>query len=133
MKTLREIFAEAQDQIETYRHPSTWEAKEKINQIIAAAGLGDISHDSLAWISIASGTVSIRTEYSVRGCTNSDEYEFPVSIIDAVDPIRAAKEWGLRRKLIKAQSELDEARRVLAHREEQFAKADAALAEFFTQ
>lgn len=130
MKTIRQLIDGAIEQIDTYRHPDTSGAEDKLNEIIVAAGLGNISHDRLAYLDIQDGKVCIRTEYSVRGCENSDYYEFPEAILDADDPIRAATEWGLKKKLGCAQQERDEARRLLAFREEAFTNAQKALSEF---
>jgi hypothetical protein len=126
-KTLRQIIDEADDAIQTLRHPEVSEAEERLNEIIMAAKLGDISHDQLAYVRISNGKVNIRTEYSVRGCEQSDDYNFPETILDNEDPIRAATLWGLEKRLSDAQCEADAARRLLSHREEELSLARDAL------
>lgn len=127
---LRDLIANAENAIDTYRYPDVDECQERLNELLVAAGLGSIERDRLAYISIKSGKVLIRTEYSVRGCEQSDDYEFPEAIIDAANPVYAATLWGLSRRESAARYELEEARRILAHREKEHAKALAALAEF---
>lgn len=118
-------------QCRTLKNPDTAEAKDWLNEIIVAAGLGGIKNDSLTHIGFVGGSVNVRTEYSIRGCAQSADFELPVCIIDAEDPIKAATEWGLRNRAIKAQSEAHEARKILADKEEALSKADEALARFY--
>jgi hypothetical protein len=125
-KTLREIIEEAASAIDTYKHPDISEARDRLNEIIKAAGLGSIEHESIDDISFHKGNVAIRTTYSVRSCLSSEEYILPESILDDVDPVAAARRFGLQKKVDDAQEKVDEARRDLESLEE---TRDEALAE----
>ncbi len=125
-KTLREIIEEASSAIDTYKHPQISEARDRLNGIIKAAGLGDIERESIDSISFHKDTVAIRTTYSVRSCQGNEEYIFPESILDAADPVAAAKRFGIQKKVDDAQEKVDEARRDLESLEE---TRDEALAE----
>lgn len=129
-KTIRQLIAEAQSDINTYRDPDISDFVGMMDKILSAAGLGAIGSDRVSVVTIQSGIVYIQTRYSVRGCAQSSSYEFPASILDAVDPVKAATSWGLERRLDAAHREVEETRRMLLHREEKLAKAKTALAAF---
>lgn len=126
-RSIHQILADAEHQIDAYKHPDTDEAKAVLNGIIKAAGLGDISHDDLTYLSLSKGMVRLTTEYSTRGCTQSGDFEFPQALLYAADPIRAATEWGLRRKLSSATTKRDEMKLALARMDDAVKQASEAL------
>lgn len=127
-KTLREIVEEASSAIDTYKHPQISEARERLNEIVKAADLGNLEYESIDGISFYKDKVEISTTYSVRSCPMSGEYIFPASILDEADPVAAAKRFGLEKKVADAQEKADEARRDLEGHEETLAEALAELA-----
>ncbi len=127
-KTLREIIEEASSAISTYKRPQISEARDRLNEIVKAAGLGDLEYESIDGISFYNDNVEISTTYSVRSCPMSGEYIFPASILDEADPVAAAKRFGLQKKVDDAQEKVDEARRDLGYCEETLAEAMAELA-----
>lgn len=127
-QTLREVVEEASSAINTYKSPSIREARDALNTIIKAAGLGNLEYESIDGISIHDGTVEVNTTYSTRGCVQSGEYVFPEFLLEEADPAAAAKRWGLEMKVSAAQERVDEARRELEGCVESLEEARAALA-----
>lgn len=129
-QTVRELVEEASSAISTYKSPSIAEAREVLNGIIKAADLGNLEYERIDGISFYDGMVEVNTTYSTRGCTQSGEYIFPETLLEETDPVKAAKRWGLQKKVDDAQERTDEARRDLVSWEETLAGAKAVLAEF---
>ncbi len=95
MKTNREIFDDAMSDLGIYRYPNIEEAENLLNSITEAAGLGSIRGDTIEDIrETPDGTVVLKT----YACGDYNTYEFPASIIDAEDPAKAAKIFGLKKK-----------------------------------
>lgn len=116
---LRALLDQAESAIRTYKHPGIDEACERLDAILQAANLGGIDADEVTYLRIGRQTVSIGTTYSVRSCTQHRDFEFPTWIIDAVDPVAAARRWGLEERRRKAESEVREAEAILARRRAQ--------------
>lgn len=93
----REFVEQASHDISTYKNPAIDECKNILNEILCAAKLGDIKHDKIESLDVYEDEVHIETSWSARGCENSSSYEFPTSILDAEDYIKAATIWGLNR------------------------------------
>jgi len=110
-RTLREILEHAEEQIDTYRHPDIDEASDWLDRLLQAGKLGGIGSDRISYLHVGREAVSIRTSYTVRSCAQSDDYEFPVSIIDAPDPIAAMTKWSNERQLAKLRSEVEQTKR----------------------
>lgn len=127
-KTLREIVEEASSAIDTYKNPSISEARNRLNDIVKAAALGNLDYESIDGISFRKDTIEINTTYSIRSCPMSGEYVFPASILDAADPVAAARRWGLQKKVDDAQEKVDEARRDLEGCEKTLSEALDELA-----
>jgi hypothetical protein len=125
-KSIRELIVEAQRAFRIYKNPGVSEAAERINELIVAAGLGNISKDRLEGISIDEGFVTVSVGYSVRGCIQSDDYEFPEMILDEEEPVKAARLWGQQKRLAEKQEALAKARETLAQCELEYAEALAS-------
>lgn len=123
----REIIDEAISQLATYRHPNTEEAEKLLSDILKAAGLGSLEHEHVDDISIYGGSVHIETSWSARGCGQNSSYSFPVSLLDAEDPLKAAKIWGLNEKISETESERDRYASYVASHNERIAKYKAEL------
>jgi hypothetical protein len=120
--TLRQIIEEAIGQIATYKHPDVDEAQGRLHELLKAAELGGIEHDGIVSIEECGDTFRIQTEWSARGCLNTSDYELPSFIIDADDPVAAARIWGIEKKVKEAERAVDEARSTLLLREKRLAE-----------
>lgn len=109
MKQL-DIIQEAINQINTYKHPNIDDAREIINAVSGAAGLGSPGGDHISRMSIEGREgeqyLHIKTEYSVRCCSMSDDFRIPVHLFEAEDPVLAAKQWAYDNELEKARAEV---------------------------
>jgi hypothetical protein len=99
MSTLKELINKAISDIDLYKHPDIDEAKARLDELLVAAGLGTIKGDYLSDLDMYNNKLHIRTEWSARGCANHSDYELPISILEAEDPIKAATVWGLQQKI----------------------------------
>ena len=127
-QNLRKLVEKAEHDIGYYRGPDISEAKDVLHAIISAAGLGGIADDEVTGLGIEDGMVEIATRYSVRGCEQTDSYAFPEFLLDAADPVAAARTWGLERRRMELVSKIDEAARHQAHYGKLLAEVDAELA-----
>lgn len=91
--SLEEIIHDAINQVDTYKHPDLEVFRKRINAISEAAKLGSTSGDTITRISWSKDRLSIDTEYYCRNCHQTNEINIPNSIINAIDPILAAKEY----------------------------------------
>lgn len=108
-KTLRELLDEAASAISIYRNPDIDEARERLNEVLKAAGLGSTRGEHIAAIDEYSGMggyFEIRTEWSARGCAQTSEYRLPKSIVDAADPLATAKAWRRDKAISEAREEV---------------------------
>lgn len=125
MSVLRELIDEASSSISSYKRPNVDEAQQALNDVMMAAGLPGIMHDSLDDIDEEGGMLHISTSWSSRGCACGETYRLPSFIIDAEDPIAAAKAWGKEQAINKAQGMVDKAKADLAWAEKKLAEAKA--------
>jgi hypothetical protein len=129
----RDLIAKAECAMDTYKYPDTGKCEEFLEQVLIAAGLVNSSPGSLGYLSIRDGSVHLRYDYSVRGCSSSDDYSFPEDILDATEPFHAAKIWGLEKRVREAGWDVAEKRRTLEYSEERLVKAEAEFAKFCEQ
>lgn len=107
---LRILVDEAIHKVNTYKRPNIDEAIVSLRAVLQAMGTGaPAEHDGIESMSEYDDALHIQTAYSVRCCAMSDEFEIPNSIIDAADPIAAAKAWGWKRKVDEASTALTQA------------------------
>lgn len=123
----RQLFDDACSQISTYKHPDIDEAQKMLHEILMAAGLGGIQHDCIERLDEYDGTIYIDTSWSARNCAQTSSYRFPSRIIDSEDPLRAAKIWGLNKKIDDATIERNRYMSLVASYEKQIAEHKAAL------
>ena len=109
MTSLREILEKAEIDLDNYKHPDVSEAQDRLNDLLVEAGLGNISQDRLEYLSIGNEKVYIVTRYSIRSCEQEDRFEFPVSVIDAEDPIAAIKAFAKTKRIAEARRRFAEA------------------------
>lgn len=110
-KDLRDLIEQAAADIAHYKRPNVDEAKERLSELLKAAGMGGIGQsDRIESISEDDGMLDISTSFVVRGCESGDNFELPSSVIDAEDPIKAATEWGLALRIEEAENAVAKAR-----------------------
>lgn len=124
--TLRELIDEAQFQLDTYKHPHIDDVKDRLDEILQAANMGKITHDTLVELSTSRHSLTIGTEYMVKGCRQIAEYILPLSIIDAADPIYAAKVWSADQDVAVAERAVEIATRNLDWVKQELEKKIAA-------
>ena len=127
--TFRQEFDNACHQINTYKHPSIGEFKEKLSSILEAADIGGITHDCLESLDEDDDTIYIETTWSARGCNQSSSYQLPSFIIDAEDPLKAAKIWGLEKKIGETTHRLNAAKRDVESQQSQLEALTKSLGE----
>jgi hypothetical protein len=105
----RQLLEDAESQLDTYKHPDIDEFQEKFSELLEAAEAGSLKHDRVESIRVRDswGTkmIEIRTSWSARNCAQTSEYSLPYSVIEAPDPLKAAKIWGLEKKIAEANAE----------------------------
>jgi hypothetical protein len=117
--SLRDLIDEAIAQLERFRHPNVDQVQGRLNEILKAAGKGGITHDRIERLVFRPESLHIQTSYSVRSCEQTAEFEIPFSVLDADDPVAAARQWGRQDKIKEAEDAVKEARRALAVAEEE--------------
>jgi len=118
----------ADEAVTTYRHPDIRDWIEAIDPVLAAAGEPCIGRDSVDSVNVSDGVLTITTSYSVMNCPDSSTVDLPVFILQASDPIQAAKRYKLEKAVAKAQSDLVDAQRLVASRTANLAQLEAELA-----
>jgi hypothetical protein len=127
-KDLRDLIEAAEVAISTYRRPNVGEAKERLSEVLRAAGMGGIGQfDSIDSISEEAGAFHIRTSYTVRGCEGGDNFELPSPIVDADDPLAAARKWGLEQQISATEDRVNNLRQGLEREEKKLAEMRSAL------
>jgi hypothetical protein len=103
-----ELVLQAIRDIDTYRNPDISRAKALLSSITEAMGHGGLAGEYIRDLDIdLKGMVRITTEWSVRGCANTSDYEFPASILEAPDPVRSAKLYGLEQAMTRHRKEME--------------------------
>lgn len=107
--TLRQIWDEAEAQLQKYRHPDLTDFEETFNPILGALGQGSTRYDRIEELTVSGmngKTFTINTSYSVRGCAQTGEYKIPAEVMDATFPIEQAHVYRTRTDLEKARASL---------------------------
>lgn len=126
--SLRTLLETAERDLATYRNPNVSDAQKRLNELLAAAGLGGTGTDRITCLRVGPEKVFVRAEYSVRSCISDNEYEFPTSLMDEPDPLDSARRWGLERRRRKAVKRIEEARSELERWEAELMEIEGALA-----
>jgi hypothetical protein len=87
---LYELTVAAEAEFSTYRHADIDDWIEAIDPVLEAYGESMMGSDKVEDITLTDDSLNIRTSYSVRCCSQSNEISIPVSILKADDPVRAA-------------------------------------------
>lgn len=125
---LYELTLSAEEAVTTYRHPDIRDWIEAIDPVLAATGEPGIGRDSVDSVNVSDGVLTITTSYSVMNCPDSSTCSLPVTILQAADPIQAAKRYKLEEAVVRAKSDLGDAQRLVASRAANLEKLEAELA-----
>lgn len=125
--TLRELIEKARADLDHFKHPDVSEVQDRIDELLKSGKRGDISRDQLVYLGFSGEELHIRTEYSVRGCHQSDDYSIPESVIDAHDPLKAMKLWSAQAALKDAEAEVVSLERQLNRAKTVLREAHTAL------
>lgn len=105
---LQTIIEDAINQVDTYKHPQLDEFKTAIKPILKAyLGRSFADHDDITSIDIYNGELRICTEYYVRSCHQTDDFEIPMEIINSDNPIKTATEYHLKLEVENLKTNLD--------------------------
>jgi hypothetical protein len=106
---LLDLTLKAARLVDELRNPDLSEWITAIDPVLEALGQPMIRRDSVDRITVGGSVVYITTSYSTLGCHQTDEMEVPISVIEAENPVRAAKTrylakqvWHARYALAKA-------------------------------
>lgn len=133
MSTLRTMIDDAQRQLSTYRHPNVSDVSERLSAILQILSRGSLEYDRVDSISEEDGNLVIGTTYSLRGCTNNGEYEIPIEIIDADDPLDAARRWVKQQALNETEQSLKQTKAELDGLPQRAIRLQALVAELQAQ
>lgn len=128
--TLYEIIRDAEYKVGHLRHPNLDAFRVAVDPVLAALGRCGVGGDHVESIYVDDDHVNIMTSYSCRGCSNTNDMTIPMEIIEAENPVRAATELTLRKKLKSAVADLAAAKARIPRLEEESNAAALALAEF---
>lgn len=123
--TLQELIDKAINDIDEYRHPDVDDVQNRLHEILQAAKVGSINQDHLESLSIHNGMLYIRVTWTCRGCDQSADYEIPMAVIEAPDPVRAAAIWGSSNRLEEAKRNLRSAQASVERYAEALGKCQA--------
>ena len=126
-RTLRELVDDAIHQIDLYKNPSIDEFEQRFSEILKAARLGSLEHEDIESLGEYGGNIHLTSSWSARGCHNTSDYKIPSAIIDAPDPVAAARRWGCEHRLDEARRREAMARSSLESASAHRAKAQAEL------
>lgn len=105
MNTLYNKVVNGIQQVSMYRRPNLGDLKERLDEVLVAMGAVPIGHDSIIGMYVEEHSdlgvpaLHIDTEYTLRGCGMTGEHLIPMSIIEARDPIVAAKVYVKSREI----------------------------------
>ena len=104
---VQDLIMRARHDLHIYQHPNLEQFRRELDRILDALGESTIGHDHITSIDEQHGELVISTEYSLRCCAMTEQHKIPLEIINAADPIQAARQLLLDRAL----HELQETRR----------------------
>jgi hypothetical protein len=131
MPTLREILYNRRSFSFNKDHAGTAEFRDRLNEVLKAAGCSEIGNDTSFKIRIIDDLVVIDFKKYYRSIEISrQEFTFPEFILDADDPVCEAMLWKLEQKVKAARSAYTAASRHLSSCEEDLVKAEKELSAF---
>lgn len=108
---LRFLLEEASSAVQTYIRPNLEQLRLWLNPVLTALGEGSIRRDDKVVVLEERPTSEphwyIRTTYYIRGCECEDVFHLPSAIVDAADPLEAARDAKSARDLATAEHEVN--------------------------
>ena len=130
MPSLREQIQAINEALTCLREPDFGDCSRRLDEITGAAGLGTIGDAILGEVHVRGGEVFALKIDTFRGRERGQWFVFPEGILDAEDPVEAARLWGLERKVEEAAHGHDHALDALKKRAATLAQAQAELADY---
>ena len=129
---IRDLIDITKQNIKTYRKPNTKPLAEALDPIILALGKAvGIGNDQITDLYEDNSTLHITTYYVVKGCEGNNQYEIPSEIIDAEDPVKAAKLLHAQQQVEEATKGLKQAKQSVIDFENILAKAQQHLLQLY--
>lgn len=119
MSFIEDTF-EAAHKVSMYKNPDLADFQDKLDAILEAAGLPCTGGEHISSMQLSEDTLYITTSWSVRCCDQESEYQIPLSILEAEDPLAAAR-------IFKTSSRVAELRELAESHKKTLASTQAAL------
>lgn len=108
-QSLRQLFDTAYFAVSRYKGPDITEFQTLLDKILAAAAIGRCEHCCIESLDEDEDEVTVVVSWSSRGCENTSTYTFPSSILDDVNPVDAARIWGIQKQITEVEAEVKDA------------------------
>lgn len=122
-ESLKRIIEEAVSKVDAYKHPDLSEFKEVMTPIFEALDIGVGALDEIDDM-FYNQDLTIYTKYYCRGCECDDQFTIPMEVIEAEDPVKAAKLYTSDMALNAAISAFNRAELVLTQAREALRAAE---------
>lgn len=120
--TLRQVVDAALHQIATYRVPRLDEVSERLDELLRAAGYGGIAGEEFS-LHAEGPFLRIDTSWVEGGRSGVWSVRLPSAVIDAEDPVEAARFWGPEDRVAELEARVGRIRADLAASEDLLARA----------
>ena len=111
--TLLALTQTAAAAVDTFRHPNIEDWRLAIDPVLEAAGEPGVGQDKVDSMVLSESELHIETSYVLRGCECSNRITLPLSILEASDPLRAAKQFRLQGAIADAKCDIKAAQDTL--------------------
>jgi hypothetical protein len=108
---LYELTLAAESEVSMYRNADIDKWIMEIDPVFRAAGVCTIGTDKVEDITVSATTLTVRTSYSVRCCSQTQHICLPIQILKEDKPIQAAMRYKLEKALSDAKDCLESAKR----------------------
>ena len=119
---LLDLTFDAAVKVDTYKNPDIEEWIAAIDPVLAALGKGCIGTDTVDDITVGEKFVHIMTSYTSMSCPDTNSIQVPTAIIEAADPVHAAKLFSVENRIRLTTTGIEESRKAIAYAEECLAK-----------
>ena len=127
---LRDLIAYTEQQVKTLKKPNTKPLATALDPILLAMGHGaGIGNDQISDLYEDNGKLRITTYFVVKGCECDNRFEIPSEILDAEDPVHAAKLLHAQQRVETASKGLAQAKLSVISYEQMLKKSQQDLLE----
>lgn len=123
------LIEDANNEVNTRKHPSVREFRDFINPIAKASGQGSID-DEIVSINEYRGELTINMIYEVRCCSQSRKVVLPMSVLLDADPVNAAHRFRVQTTVDKAKNDMNAALREAVSASLKYDNAKAELQKY---